>query len=214
MGKPDKITFQTAKYDDLVQVVKFEQLPEQDIFDEWFNFQYSLSDEEENYLKDLIKDNFDFLSYCSEEDLKMEFISPLIRKIRFRTKDKRGFYDKPLKATVNGVEIGGKTDFMVAKGKEVPDSPYFFIQEFKREGKSSHPKNQLLAEMLVATELNKTNLMRGAYIIGRIWNFVILEKIAENSFQYFVSESFDSLIFKGLKQIFVCLQAVKLKYCE
>ncbi len=213
MGKPEKIIFQTAKYDDLVQVVDLKQLPEQEIFKEWFNFQYSLSDEEENYLQNLIKDNFDFLSYCSEEDLKMEFIAFLLGKVRFRLKDKRGFYEQPLKATINNVEFGGKTDFMFAMGVEVPQKPYFFIQEFKREGKSSHPKNQLLSEMLVAIELNKVNLMRGAYIVGAIWRFMILEKIAENSYQFFISDACDSLNFNSLKQIYICLQAIKLKYC-
>ncbi len=211
--KPEKIIFQTVRLDDLVEVVDLKQLPEQEIFKEWFNFQHSISVEEEKFLQDLIKDNYDFLSYCSEEDLKMEFIALLLAKVRFRFKDKRGFYEQPLKAKINGVEFCGKTDFMFAMGVEVPQKPYFFIQEFKREGKSSHPKNQLLAEMLVAIELNKVNLMRGAYIVGRHWNFVMLEKIAENSFQYFVSDSFDSLNFKSLRHIYNNLQAIKLVYC-
>ncbi len=214
MKKLEKIIFQTAKFDDLVQVVDLKQLPEQEIFKEWFNFQYSLSDEEENYLQNLIKDNFDFLSYCSEEDLKMEFIAFLLGKVRFRLKDKRGFYDKPLKAKINGVEFSGRTDFMFAMGVQVPRNPYFFIQEFKQTKHSVDAEDQLLAEMLVAIELNKVNLMRGAYIVGRNWYFVILEKIAENSYQYYVSKTFDSLDFEKLRQIYICLQAIKLKYCE
>ncbi len=214
MEKPEKIIFQTAILDDLVKIVDLKQLHKREIFEEWFNFQYLLSDEEANYLQNLITENFDFLSFCSEEDLKMEFISPIIKKIKFRTKDKRGFYDKPLKAKINGVEFSGKTDFMFAMGIKIPQKPYFFIQEFKQTKHSVDTEDQLLAEMLVAIELNKTDIMRGAYIIGRHWNFVILQKIAENSYQYFVSDSCDSLTFRGLKQIFVCLQAVKLKYCE
>jgi hypothetical protein len=71
-----------------------------------------------------------------------------------------------------------------------------------------------LAELLVATEKNKTNIMRGCYIIGRSWFFVILEKIIENQFEYVVSKSFDSLDLEDLKQIYVVLQAVKHKYCR
>ncbi len=144
----------------------------------------------------------------------MKFIAPMLFRVNFNSKNFREWYERPLQATINGVKFGGITDFMVAQGIEMPQKPYFFIQEFKKEDKSSHPKNQLLAEMLVAIELNKVNLMRGAYIIGRNWNFMILEKIAENSYEYFISDSFDSLNFNGLKQIYICLQAVKLKYCE
>ena len=39
-----------------------------------------------------------------------------------------------------------------------------------------NPEVQLLAELLIAVEKNKTNIMRGGYIIGRNWFFVILEK--------------------------------------
>ncbi len=99
-------------------------------------------------------------------------------------------------------------------GVREPQKPYFFIQEFKETKHSVDANDQLFAEMLAAIELNKTNLIRGALIVGAIWRFVILEKIAENSFLYYVSDAFDSLNFNGLKQIYVCLQAVKLVYCN
>ncbi len=214
MGKPEKIIFQTAKYDDLVQVVNLKSGKKTDIFDEWFNFDYSLSEEEVNFFISLIEKHYNFVMSYAEEDLKMYFISNILNRVDFLMEDKRGFFDKPLKTKINNVEFSGRTDFMVAFGTEEPKKPYFFIQEFKREGKATHPKNQLLAEMLAAIEINKISLMRGAYVLGRYWHFMILEKIAENSYQYFLSKGFDSLDFDNLKQIFICLQAAKLKYCE
>ena len=68
--------------------------------------------------------------------------------------------------------------------------------------------------MLIAIEKNEATVLRGGYIIGQLWKFVIVEKIAENSYEYFVSEAFDSLKINDLKQIYVNLQAVKLKYCQ
>ncbi len=214
MDKPEKIVFQTAKFDDLVKIVNLKSGRKTDIFFEWFNFDYSLNDDEKNLLSTLIEVHFDLVNGYSEEELKMYFISQLLVRVNFIFKNKRGFFDRPLKAIINGVEFSGKTDFMLATGINEPSKPYFFIQEFKRTSHNSLPEEQLLAEMLVAIALNKVNLMRGAYVIGRNWNFVILEKIGENSYQYFVSKSYDSLDFNELKQIFVCLQAVKLKYCE
>ncbi len=214
MGKPEKIIFQTAKFDDLVQVVDLNSGKKTDIFDEWFNFDYALSEEESNFFISLIEKHRDFVMSYAEEDLKMYFISNILNKVDFLMKNKRGFFDKPLKAVINDVEFGGKTDFMVASGIHEPQKPYFFIQEFKQTKHSVDAHHQLLAEMLVALALNKSNLIRGAFIVGRNWNFMILEKNIDNSYEYFISDSFDSLNFNGLKQIYICLQAVKLKYCE
>ncbi len=208
------ISFATVQYADLKKIVDLNQQTAGNVFDEWFNFDYSLSDEEIKFLKDLISENEFYLSSYTEEELKMNFIGLLLHKIYFRRNGNRDWFERPLIATINNEVIGGLVDFMVAKGEENPVSPYFFIQEFKKEGKSSHPKNQLLASMLVATHLNKTNLMRGAYVIGRNWNFVIFEKMDKNSYQFFISESFDCLSFKGLTQIYKNLQAIKLVYCN
>jgi len=214
MGKPEKIIFQTAEYDEIIKVVSLKAGEQENIFDEWFKFDFSLSQADVDFLKELIRIHKNILSSYAEEDLKMYFISNILNRINFILPDRRGFFDKPLKAIINEVEFCGKTDFMLALGIELPQKPYFFIQEFKREGKATHPKNQLLAEMLTAIELNKTNLMRGAFIVGAIWRFMILEKIAENSYQYDISKGFDSLDFDSLKQIYTCLQAVKLKFCN
>ncbi len=214
MKKRKMISFNTIEYDELCEIINLIPKTAGNIFDEWFNFDYSLSDSEISFLKDLIIENEFYVSSYTEEELKMKFLSPLLNKISFRQANKRDWYERPLVAEINGEKIGGIVDFMVAKGEKTPVSPYFFIQEFKRTKHASLPDEQLLAEMLVATILNKTNLIRGAYIIGRIWNFMILEKIGENSFQYFISKSFDSLDFDGLKQIFINLQAVKLVFCK
>ncbi len=214
MGKPEKIIFQTAEFDDLRQVVDLNSVIKTTIFNEWFNFDYSLNEEETNFLISLIEKHRSLVMSYAEEDLKMYFISSILNKVDFLMKNKRGFFDKPLKAVINDVEFCGKTDFMVAFGIKKPQKPYFFIQEFKQTKYSVDAEDQLLAEMLAALELNNVNLMRGAFIVGAIWRFMILEKIAENSYQFYISDACDSLNFNGLKQIFVCLQAVKLKYCE
>ena len=52
-------------------------------------------------------------------------------------------------------------------------------------------------------------MIRGAYVIGRNWNFVILEKLENGNYEYFVSKTFDCLNFDSLKQIYINLQAVK-----
>ena len=53
--------------------------------------------------------------------------------------------------------------------------------------------------------------MKGAYIVGEIWNFVILERVGENSYQYFVSKNFDSTKIDDLVEIYKNLLFVKEK---
>ena len=60
----------------------------------------------------------------------------------------------------------------------------------------------------------KTIIMRRAYIIGKAWNFVILEKQLNGQYEYYVSKIFDSTWLDDLKQIYIDLQAVKYLYCK
>ncbi len=57
--------------------------------------------------------------------------------------------------------------------------------------------------------MNQKNL-----IIGRYWNFIILDKLENGNYQYFVSKGFDCLDFVELKKIYIYLHAVKHLYCK
>lgn len=207
-------TFSNIRFPNLQKIVSLRQSLNPSKFDEWFNYPYDISDVEISFLDTLIQRHFVFLPSYMEEDLKMKFLSPIFNQVNFMGENLQDWYNAPLSGFVNGVEIGGYVDFMVATGTEQAEKPYFFIQEFKPSIPDKDPRVQVLAEILVAIEKNQTNIMRGGYIIGRNWVFVIVEKTGENQFQYFSSESLDSLKLSELKQIYVCLQAVKLKYCQ
>jgi hypothetical protein len=92
---------------------------------------------------------------------------------------------------------------------EYSEKPYFFIQEFKKGKESGYPEPQLLAELIAGVELNNFQTMKGAYIVGAIWNFVILEKLAENKYRYFISINFDSTKIEELKEIYKNLLFIK-----
>jgi hypothetical protein len=154
------------------------------------------------------------LTSYQEEDLKAKFLIPILNQVDFMTELYRDWYDASLSGTVNEAKMNGFADYMVAQGIRTPRKAYFFIQEFKPSVPDRDPEVQLLAELLIAIEKNQTIIMRGGYIMGQYWKFVIVEKIGENDFEYFVSKSFDSLDLPDLKQIYVILQAVKHKYCR
>lgn len=193
----------------------FSIVPKMDFskFDEWFKFDYPISDEESTYFQKLIQKHFLFLRSYSEENLKMRFLAPIFLKVDFMEGGKvKDWYEAYFSAEFDHVILSGFADFAVAKGEKSLEVPYFFIQEFKPTKPDKDPEDQLLAEMIAALQINDKNVLWGGYIIGQLWFFVKLEKIAKHSYQYFVSKSFDSLDLQDLLQIYTNLQAIKHTY--
>jgi hypothetical protein len=206
--------FSTIKFSNLESIVSIRVVDNDQKFDNWFETLYEISDEESVFLSKLIKKHKTRIAFYMEEDLKAKYIIPILNMVDFMVAPVTDWYDSSLVGMVNGVEIKGFADFMVATGFDEAKKPYFFIQEFKPSAPDRNPEVQLLAELLIAIEKNQTTIMRGGYIVGQLWKFVILEKTGENQFEYVVSKSFDSLDLPDLKQIYVILQAVKHKYCK
>ncbi len=206
--------FSNIKFSDLENLVKLTPADNNLKFNDWFSFDYKLNRKESTFLKELINKHRFLLNSYFEDTLKIKFIGPILNLVDFNAEYLHDWYHASLSGEINGVEIKGFTDYMVASGTREPRKPYFFIQEFKPSIPDKDPEVQLLAEMLVTIEKNQTNIMRGGYIIGQYWKFVVLEKIQENVFEYFVSSPFDALDLADLKKIYIILQAVKHKYCK
>ena len=119
------------------------------------------------------------------------------------------WYERPLHATINDYELGDKTDFLVARGINEPEKPYFFIQEFKPSESKSSPQNQLLSELLVALYLNEEPSALGAYVVGQLWTFLLLKKTVKEEYIYYVSQGFNALNEADLKRLYIALQGVK-----
>lgn len=123
-------------------------------------------------------------SYWNEDELKFHFIGPLMRTARFVELHKKGirsFTQRPLKATLQGVngpvDVNGVVDFVLASGKDAPDTPYFFLHEYKPEEKHPvGPRGQLVVAMLAAQTQNENpqQPVFGCYLVGRLWFFCIL----------------------------------------
>jgi hypothetical protein len=124
----------------------------------------------------------------NEYDMSILFIGPLFNIIKSQQIEYRTFFNHTLKTILNGKEIGGRIDGMLAKGRQIPTNPIFFIQEYKAEsGPNGDPLGQLLIEMVAAQAMNKEpdQALYGCYIIGRNWFFVVLE-----GKQYAVSDAY------------------------
>jgi len=185
-------------------------------FNEWFSFDKKISKEDTLFLEILLSKYGKLLKAYKEETLKANFIIPIINRVNFFSLEMETspFYEEIITYENEKFIFSGTTDFIVSKGLEYSEKPYFFIQEFKKGIKGSDPEPQLLAELISAIELNNDTSMRGAYIIGAIWNFVILEKLGKDKYQYFVSENYDSSKIGDLRGIYKNLVFVKEEIIE
>jgi len=206
-------TYQYSKIRDteLKKLFEIKQNLDKQIFEQWFNNQIEIDNSVEVFLNNLIVENESLVECYYEEDLKVYYIIPLLNKIKFLNRDKeiRGFYELPMSYTTDKFILTGTVDFVVSEGLVESKKPYFFIQEFKRNEDYGNPRPQLLAELITAVELNDWKFIKGAYVTGGNWYFVILEKLALHKYQYFISQNFDSTKIEDLKLIFKNLLFVK-----
>jgi len=204
-------SFSQISFDDLNNFLILKKGLTYDIFEPWFDNNISVDKEIIDFLEELIEENQIFINSYSEENLKVNFIVPLLNKVKFKSIENefRDFYEDKLTYKTDKFIFRGTCDFVVAKGLFRSEKPYFFIQEFKKSKENSDPEPQLLAELISAIELNNWTTIKGAFIVGAIWNFVILEKLGKDSYKYFVSPNFDSTKIDDLKSIYQNLLFVK-----
>ena len=201
--------------DQLMEIVDIERVSNKNKFNKWFDYKYKLSENENNFLENLIEENELFLTFYNEQNLTTKFIAPILNKIKFQNKYIKDWYGYKIKCKLNGYFLSGEPDFSIATGISVPKTPYFFLQEYKRSiNPKGNPEFQVLAAMLAAMTISKVNVMRGAYVIGETWKFIILEKSEKDNYEYFVSKGHDCLDLGDLTKIYTYLQAVKHLYCK
>ncbi len=206
-------TFSFSKIDfsDLLKIVDLSRDFSDEVFRDWFNFQNELSQNEIDFLQEIINDNRYLIDSYKEEDLKVKVITPILNRVKFLDFKNgfRDFYEERLTYKTDDFILSGTTDFFVSKGLEFAQKPFFFIQEFKRSLKGDDPRPQLLAELIAGVELNSWKNIKGAYIIGENWSFVILSKTGEKTYQYNISRTFSSTNIEDLKLIYKNLLFVK-----
>jgi hypothetical protein len=194
-----------------------EQTYDHPILVEWLQAHAPISAFEQESLRHIQQIMLRYVDYWNEEEVKLKFIGHLITLINYDSKKISAFADRDFSGQVDGEEISGKPDFMVARGKQEVKSPIFFIHEYKKEinNDTPDPAGQLLATMLVAYEYNlqvpelKEKPVYGAYVIGRLWFFVILK-----GKEYSISLAYDATHEDQILDIFRILQNNRKKIKE
>ncbi|MDQ7046606.1 MAG: hypothetical protein Q9M39_02945 [Sulfurovum sp.] len=190
-----------------------ENIHKEKVFKEWFKNEIILSDKEVLFLVNLIEKNKFLVNYYHKEDLKAKYVIPILHEVDFLSYESeiRDFYGAELVYKRDDFIFNGTLDCVMSKGLFESQKSYFLLAISPRY---TDPEPQLLAELISAIELNNDISMRGAYIVGAIWNFVILEKLSKDKYQYFVSENYDSSKIGDLKGIYRNLVFVKEEIVE
>ncbi len=191
-----------------------EQVMENTKLETWLKTSGDISDFERNFLLSLQQTLLFNIDNWNEQEYALHFIGPIFTLVNFSHRKFNIFAERYLAGTVDGDEISGNPDGMVASGWREPEIPYFCLQEYKREkNPDGDPAGQCLAAMLVAQELNQNTCpVYGCYILGRNWFFMILERkhyAISNSYSATHDQMFDIfMILKTLKtMIFEFVQA-------
>ncbi len=163
------------------------------LLEEWIDVEIPQFNESEQYIFErvLMRGQKSLVAW-SEEDLKMKFISPIIELGNLNDDENIvGYFDKTISATVEGIPLIVKSDFMLAKGiLNVFETPYFHFQAYKPQlNPSGEPMAQLLEAFLIAQVKNNNNMpLYGVEIVGKQWTFVIME-----GKEYCISKAFDAI---------------------
>ncbi len=180
------------------------------ILQNWLNGASEISEQERGYVLTLQEYLNEHVDSWNEQELALHFIGPIFALVQFEYERKFGlFAERPFGGIVEGIEMNGRADEMIATGYREPDKPYFCFQEYKKEKDPyGDPAGQALAAMLVAQEVNEHQFpIYGCYVLGRYWRFMALqgkEYAISDSYVATKNDVFDILrILKVLKQMII-----------
>ncbi len=173
---------------------------------EWMNIEKPVFSVGEQYVfDDTYETGLNLVSTWSEEDLKMHFISPVLKLGKVMTNPKFvSFFDKKLTGEVQGYHLSVKADFVIGSGlMDYMQKPYFHFQEYKpNKNPTGDSMAQLLEAFLIAQKINDDGKpLYGCEVIGVNWTFVTME-----SNSYCVSKGFDSRDKEDLLSIIAILR--------
>lgn len=178
------------------------QLATSQTLESWLTGDAPISEFEKKYLENL-RESLNFrIDYFNEQELIMKAISPLLTLVNFDTEYFSAFSERRFTATIDGEELTGDPDLIIAEGSQEPEATYFCLQEFKKSIDSSGDSvGQCLVAMLVAQHLNERKMpIFGCSVLGDKWRFIVLEGKEYTVSEVFIETQMEILeIFKILK---------------
>lgn len=151
----------------------------------WQSKNIVLSEFDMHFLRKMQISLEDNIFYWNEIELIQNFIGPVFSWIGFNSKNSNIFNERTFQAVVDGEELKGEPDAMIASGHDEPEKPFFCFHEYtsttlsagkKEVDSDGDPAGQCLAAMLAAQEINEYKYpVYGIYVVGQNWYFIVLK---------------------------------------
>ncbi len=199
-------SFETWTFEDVEIAFQIERNYQSELLSKWLLTERNIIESQQNsiaILKNILLKN---VNTWNEDELKMQFIGPLLSIVNYNTDKYKPFTQRSLSIKTDKVETSGLVDFMIATGKVRPREPFFFLHEYKPEhpSKKNEPLGQLLIAMVAAQLKNeKPHPVYGVLVEGSTWYFVVVHEK-----EYAVSNLYDACS-DSIYQIFAILCKVK-----
>jgi hypothetical protein len=209
------VTFKNWILTELNIAFKLKQVWNSDLMKSWEEQTFPISEAEKNCLLKLQRILVLGGRAWNETELQTKFVGPVIMLSDVNDEEIGYFLERSLSATIGDYELSGVVDGIIASGFREPRIPFFCLHEYKRGIENQgEPEAQVLAAMLVAREKNNNEKpIYGLFIIGLIWNFVILngnEYCISHEYKATDDELFD--IFNMLKALKIIIKTNLLKH--
>jgi hypothetical protein len=203
--KTETLNFKDCTLSKLDKIFGLQEVTESQILEEWLTASSEISEFERQTLLNLRKKLKRNVHDWNEAELAQYFIGPLLTLVDYTTDRFNLFAERPFSGIVQGIEMKGRPDAVIATGIREPEKPFFCFQEYKKEldPEGDHAA-QALAAMLVAQEINENkHPIYGCYVKGRDWFFMALHgKYYAISEPYIASRDDDIFyIFRILKEL-------------
>ncbi|MEM0992320.1 MAG: hypothetical protein AAF847_12870 [Bacteroidota bacterium] len=207
-------SFKHWKMQEVEETFEVREIGGHPLLTEWMSISCELSENERIQLEDLrllLKKN---VNLWNEAELKFKFLGPLLALAKYDNDNYRAFMERSLTVKSGEETASGTVDFLIAKGRQIPRSPFFCIHEHKPDPSSSNdPLGQLLIGLEAIRQENASagyNFpLYGAYVVGRFFYFVVFDgKTYAKSEPYVASQDDIFDIFCFLKQVKVYIDAI------
>ncbi len=201
-------SFETWEYEEIETIFGLKRVFELSSLTNWLNSSKKDIDETMKlFLEGIQKRLIVNADAWNEDEFKMFFIAPLLSQMPLEVDDFKPFTQRTISAKFPelDLEVSGKVEFVIARGKQRPKQPYFFLHEYKQERRRENdPLGQLLISMVAARQNNeKKTPLFGCFVVGRDWFFVVLDEQT-----YAVSLACDATKNHELYQIVAMLSAM------
>ena len=173
------INFKDCTLNQLDDTFNLEQIDDCQVLETWLVKELEISDIERQVIKIFQKNLKSHVHDWNEMELIQHFIGPIFSLVNFSNKKFGLFAERVVNGIVDGIEMSGRPDGIIASGFRKPKKPYFCFQEYKKEkDPEGDPAAQTLAAMLVAQEINEhKHPIYGCYVRGQFWFFMTLQEV-------------------------------------